>query len=144
MCQSAPPDLPLNFASLEMILTTFDSWRIATQIPRLEGACRARLRAREHLVPERILLALCLEEAGSNLEAVMAWDEAIDRAESSHDWGMTAGCLLLMARRFPAEAVLILERVSLGVPLRPRPTADLTRRPSAVLTQAGDRCAASV
>jgi hypothetical protein len=107
--------LPGRLSTLETLLETFEAWRSSGQLDRLREVCRLRLRARPHLLGERLLLALC-SEVTAPLEAIVAWDEVLYRAERSQEWEQVAGCLQVMGQRFPVEALSILDRVGPDLP----------------------------
>lgn len=109
------PDDEADRSPLESIHTLQDrlqAFALENQLGELEERCRARLRLRPHMLSERILLALCLSRARQDSVAVIEWDEAVYQAERLGDWEILEGCLLLMARHYPDEALSTLDHLS--------------------------------
>lgn len=88
----------------------------AGDLATLEATCRIRLRARPHLFMERVALALCLSAADRTETALVEWDEAVFQAEREGDWEILEGCLALMGRHHPREALSVLERLTVELP----------------------------
>jgi hypothetical protein len=98
----------------------FASHRNARRLDVLEAHCRARLIGRPYLLGERVLLALCLSEAGCETAALVEWDESIWWAERFGHWSLLSCCLGLMAPYFPREALAILDGAKGEFPLGAR------------------------
>lgn len=96
-------------STLQTLAATFATNQDADRLDHLEARCRTRLRGRPYLLGDRVLLALCLGEAGCDTAALVEWDESIWWAERFGHWSLLASCLRLMARRFPHEALSILD-----------------------------------
>ncbi len=110
---TSPSTLP---ASLRAILEQIGSHESEGGLSLVEAACRQRLRARPHLLLERVALALALSASDQTDTALIEWDEAVFRAERRGDWEIVEGCLALMGRYHPREALSVLEALSVELP----------------------------
>lgn len=110
---TSPSLLP---ASLRAVLEHVGAHAAAGSLETMEAACRLRLRARPHLLPERVALALALSTSDQTEVALLEWDEAIFHAERLGDWEIVEGCLALMGRHHPQEALRVLEASSVDLP----------------------------
>jgi len=103
-------------STLCALLESVGTHAAAGDLATVEAACRIRLRARPHLLLERVALALCLSTSDQGEVALLEWDEAVYQAERQGDWEILEGCLELMGRHHPREALSILERLTVELP----------------------------
>lgn len=102
--------------SLRAVLEQVGAYAAEGGLATVEATCRLRLRARPHLLMERVALALALSVSEERESALVEWDEAIFNAERLGDWEIVEGCLALMGRYHPREALSVLEATSVDLP----------------------------
>lgn len=110
---AAPSNLPCTLSAL---LESLGAHAAEGGLATIEAACRIRLRTRPHLLLERVALALCLSASEQEDVALIEWDEAVHQAERLGDWEILEGCLALMGRQHPREALSVLEALSVELP----------------------------